>query len=110
MNAIVDHAREKTVYWHRDLPPVSAELMADHTVEATSARVPGTFTYRDELWNRCYDELMVNADARLRQEITRLGGDYAHVHAESIDTRHDEAAGEAWLHGRFSYMLYRRSR
>ena len=35
-------------------------------------------------------------------EITRLGGHYAHVHDESINTRHDEAAGEAWLHGCFS--------
>jgi hypothetical protein len=29
------------------------------------------------------------------------------VHDESIDSKHDDAAGEAWLHGRFSYMLYR---
>jgi hypothetical protein len=27
------------VYWHRDLPPVDAELMAEHTLEATSGRV-----------------------------------------------------------------------
>jgi hypothetical protein len=99
---------EKVVFWHRDLPPVSAELIADHTVEATSGRVAGTLSHRDELWQHCYDELMANADTRLRQEIARLGGHYAHVHDESIDTRHDEAAGEAWLHGRFSYMLYRR--
>lgn len=32
--------------------------------------------------------------------IVRLGGHFAHVHDESIDTRHDETAGEAWLHGR----------
>lgn len=74
------------MYWHRDLPPVSAELMADHTVEATSGRVPGTISHRDELWQRCYDELMANVSDRLLQEIARLGGDYAHVHDESIDT------------------------
>jgi hypothetical protein len=51
---------------------------------------------------------MANTKARLTQEIARLGGHYAHVHGESIDIRHDDAAGEAWLHGRFSYMLYRR--
>ena len=95
------------VFWHRDLPPLEAELMAEHTLEATSARVPGTISHRDELWNHCYQELMSSADVRLTQEIARLGGDYAHVHDESIDTRRDDAAGEAWLHGFFSYMLYR---
>jgi hypothetical protein len=52
---------------------------------------------------------MANAENRLAQEIARFGGDYAHVSDESIDARHDDAAGEAWLHGRFSYMLYRRA-
>jgi hypothetical protein len=99
----------KIVYWHRDLPPIAAELMADHTVEGTSGRVAGTISHRDELWQRCYDELMTNVSDRLRQEITRLGGDYAHVHDESIETRHDDATGETWLHGRFAYMLYRRA-
>jgi len=26
---------------------------------------------------------------------------------ESIDPHHDEATDQAWLHGRFTYMLYR---
>jgi hypothetical protein len=98
----------KVVYWHRDLPPLDAELMAEHTIEATSNRVDGTISHRDELWDRCYQDLMANAQVRLAQEIARLGGHYAHVHDESIDIRHDDAAGKAWLHGRFSYMLYRR--
>jgi hypothetical protein len=51
---------------------------------------------------------MATASERLLQELARLGGDYAHVHDESIDTRHDYATGEGWLHGRFAYMLYRR--
>jgi hypothetical protein len=38
----------------------------------------------------------------------RLGGHYAHVLDESIDSRHDGVTSEAWLHGRFTYMLYRR--
>jgi hypothetical protein len=101
-----DH--EKVVYWHRELPPSDAELMAEHTLEATSGRVAGTLAHRDELWDHCYQELMANAHARLAQEIARLGGHYAHVYGESIDARHDDAAGEAWLHGRFSYMLFRR--
>jgi len=104
-----DPADGKIVYWHRDLPPLDAELMAEHTVEATSGRVPGTLSHRDELWNRCCQELMANTQAILAQEIARFGGHYAHVNDESIDTRHDDAAGEAWLHGRLSYMLYRRS-
>jgi hypothetical protein len=99
----------KIIYWHRELPPIDAELMGEHTVEATSSRVAGTLAHRDELWDRCYEELMANTHTRLAQEIHRLGGDCAHVHDESIDTSHDDAAGEAWLHGRFSYVLFRRT-
>ena len=99
---------EKTVYWHRELPPFTAELVAEHTVEATSDRVSGTIAHRDELWDRCYQQLMVNAEKRLAQEVARLGGQFAHVNDESIDVKHDDVAGEAWLHGRFSYMLYRK--
>ena len=101
-------SRFRSSIWHRDLPPLDAELVAEHTIEATSGRVAGSLSHRDELWNRCYQELMSNAHARLVQEITRLGGHYAHVHDESIEPRHDDAAGEAWLHGRFSYVLYRK--
>jgi len=32
--------------------------MAEHTLEATSGRVAGTLAHRDELWDRCYQELM----------------------------------------------------
>ena len=103
-----DGKGSKIVYWHRELPPLDADLVAEHTVEAVSGRVPGTISHRDELWDRCYEELMSNAHARLAQEIARLGGHYAHVLDESIDIRHDDATGEAWLHGRFSYVLYRR--
>jgi hypothetical protein len=97
----------KMIYWHRELPPLDAELIGDHIVEASSGRVTGIFTHRDELWNQCYAQLMENTGTRLAQEVARLGGDYAHVHDESIKIRHDEATGEAWLHGRFSYTLYR---
>jgi hypothetical protein len=84
----------KTIYWHRELPPLDAGLMGEHTIEATSGRVPGTLSHRDDLWHRCYRELMANTEARLAQEIARFGGDCADVHHESIDTRHDDAAGE----------------
>lgn len=82
--------------------------MAEHTVEANSSRIAGTIAHRDELWDRCYRQLMANAESRLTQEVVRLGGHYAHVLDEAIDPKHDDATGETWLHGRFSYMLYRR--
>ena len=97
------------VYWHRDLPPSEAKQMGEHVVEATSLRVPSTLAHRDELWDRCYDDLMANARARLEQEVARLGGNYAHVLGESVDSRHDDVTGESWLHGGFTYMLYRHS-
>lgn len=96
------------VFWHRDLPPINAEVMAEHTVEADSSRVAGTLAHRDELWEHCYKELMANAGTRIADEIVRLGGNYAHVRGESMGAKHDDAAGEAWLHGTFTYMLYRR--
>lgn len=97
----------KTVFWHRELPPIDSELMAEHTVEADSSRVAGTLANRNELWDHCYAELMVNAESRVTEEAARLGGRYAHVHGESIGAKHDDPAGEAWLHGRFTYLLYR---
>jgi len=103
-----DERAPKMVYWHRDLPPLAAELIGEHTVEADSRRVPGTIARRGELWDQRYRELMAEAESRLVQEIARLGGHFAHVHDEAIDPRHDDAAGETWLHGRFGYMLYRR--
>ena len=84
--------------------------MDEHTLEATSSRVAGTIAHRDELWDHCYQELMSSAEERLVQEVARLGGNYAHVRDEAIDSKHDDASGQAWLHGRFSYMLFRRPR
>lgn len=98
------------VYWHRQLPPVDAEMVGEHVLEATSRRVSGSLASRDELWESCYHDLMVNAEMRLKQEMGRLAGHYAHVLHESVDSRHDDAAGEAWLRGRFVYVLYRRPR
>ena len=96
------------VYWHRNLPPLDADPVAEHTVEANSERVPGDLAHRDDLWDRCYQELMTNAQSRLVQEVARLGGHYAHVLYEEISPKHDDTVREAWLHGTFTYMLYRR--
>lgn len=95
------------VYWHRDLPPVQAEPIGAHVIEAASARVPGTLEHRDDMWNQCYSDLMAQVRSRLEQEITRLGGDCAHVLAEHVEPRHDPRTGEGWMYGRFEYELYR---
>ena len=95
------------VFWHRELPPLQAEPIGEHTVEAVSERVPGTLAHRDEIWDQCYADLMARTHTRLDQEIARLGGDFAHVLHESIDSRRDDVRGEAWLRGRFTYVLYR---
>ena len=96
------------VYWHHELPPISAEIMGEHTVEADSKRIEGTMSHRDELWDRCYRDLMTRVRIRLEQEVVRLCGDYAQVRDEVIEVRHDNASGEAWLQGHFTYVLYRR--
>lgn len=103
----IREALRKVIYWHRELPPYDAEMIGEHVLEATSSRRPGSLAHRDELWELAYHELMDNTLARMTQEIERLGGDFVHVLDESIDSRHDDATGEAWLHGRFTYALYR---
>jgi hypothetical protein len=97
----------KTIYWHRELPPIDAQAMGEHVVEASSTRVADTIANREQLWNRCEDELMANARIRLGEEMARLGGRCAHVLRESIETHHNPATGEVWLHGCFTYELYR---
>lgn len=96
------------MFWHRDLPSLDAEPVGEHTVEATSAHVPGSISHGDVRWETCYESLMGETRHRLGQELARLGGDYAHVLHESIDSRRNDALREAWLHGRFTYVLYRR--
>ncbi|MGE0815668.1 MAG: hypothetical protein AB7O28_10770 [Vicinamibacterales bacterium] len=97
-----------TIYWHRELPPLDTEAMDEHVVEATSDRVAGTITREGGLWDRCHAELMRRVHERLGQELARLGGDCAHVIDEHIDSRRDDATLESWLHGRFTYVMYRR--
>ena len=96
----------QTIYWHRELPPLYARPLAEHTLEAVSRRVPDSIAHREELWTSCRDDLVQHVNERLNEEIARLGGRYAHVLDEVVDTRHDAATGEAWLHGRYRYMLY----
>ena len=100
--------KAKMVYWHRELPPLDGEVLQEHLLEADSDRVRGMIERHGELWHRCYEGLMDHARIRLEQEIKRLGGDFAHVLDEHIDSHRDDAQNESWLHGRFSYVLYRR--
>jgi hypothetical protein len=94
------------IFWHRDLPPSDVVPLGEYYVEASSGRVAGTLAHRDELWDRCYDELMAQTCERIMQEVARLGGTDAHVLEESIRSRRDDVAGEAWLQGTFRYVLY----
>src|SRR4030095_9951930 len=100
----------KVVYWHEELPPLDGEVIQENAIEAISERVHGSIERHGELWHRCYATLMEHTQHRREQEITRLGGHYAHVLDEHVDSRRDDASGESWLHGRFSYVLYRRAR
>jgi len=97
----------RTIYWHRELPPLTAEMEGEHTIEAVSCRVPLPFAHGDEEWARCHADLMSQVRTRLEQEVARLGGHYAHVRREIVQPKRDEAAGESWLYGRFDYVLYR---
>ena len=41
MTTRIEDSAPKIVCWHRELPPLKAELVAEHTVEANSSRVGG---------------------------------------------------------------------
>ena len=108
--AVSGAEESRCIYWHRDLPPIDAVMMGEHVLEANSSRVRASFAYRDQTWESCYRDLMEQTNTRLKQEIERLGGDYAHIVKESVLSRHDDATGSAWLQGSFTYMLYRRTK
>ena len=99
--------RRPTVYWHRELPPLRAEICGNGVVEAVSHRVAGSFSHRDSAWNQCYADLMARAGERVVQEVARRGARYAHIADEDIEPRHDDATGETWLYGRFGCVFYR---
>lgn len=51
---------------------------------------------------------MAHANARLAQEVERLGGHYAHVLDEELKSHHDPVTDTAWLIGKFTYVLLKR--
>jgi hypothetical protein len=101
---------DRVVFWHRELPPVDAEMVGEHVVEASSTRTVGSLARGDAAWERCYDELMADANKRLVDEVSRLQGDCARVTDETVDPRHDPKTDESWLSGTFKFVLYRRPR
>jgi mono/diheme cytochrome c family protein len=104
---VVVASARKVIYWHRELPPLGAEAIGEHVMEANSRRISGNLSHRDELWENCYADLMAQTGHRLEEEVLRLGGDFAHVLRESVASQHDDRTGESWLHGQFKYVLYR---
>ena len=98
---------EPVVYWHRQLPPLEVAALDEHTIEADGPRVPGTIAHRDELWDACALGLTRVLEQRLTAEVARLGGACARVLYEHVEVKHDAVSDEAWLHGRYTYMLYR---
>jgi hypothetical protein len=96
----------RIVYWHRELPPLDADPLGEHTVEAKSDAVAGIIAHRDDLWDQCYEQLMTNVKERIEQEVARLGGRYAHVLEEHVTPKHDELTNRSWLTGRFNYVLF----
>lgn len=105
-NSATQAAGSRSVYWHRDLPPLDAEAIGEHTVEASSPRVPGNLANRDALWSECERGLTREVELRLAQEVARLGGRCARVLDEHVEVKRDPSRDEAWLHGRYVYMLY----
>lgn len=95
------------VYWRRDLPPLSEQIEGEHELVATSEHVHASWADRDALWGRCYRSLTERAEARLAQEVERLGGSCAHVLDEQVTSKTDDAAGTMCLVGVYRYVLYR---
>ena len=107
MPGAADLKNEKAVYWHRELPPLHAEPIGEHTLEVNSMHVPGTLAHRDELWNQCYVDLMSKVIVEVNRAVRELGGDCAHVLGESVDSKRNDVTNEAWLHGAFTYVVCR---
>jgi hypothetical protein len=100
----------KVVFWHRELPPLDGEPAGEYVVEAASDRTAGSIERHGDSWHGCYASLMQHATERLEQEVRRLGGHYAHILEEHVESHRDDVTNESWLKGRFSYVLYRRGR
>jgi hypothetical protein len=71
VTAVASDSDQKIVYWHRELPPLEAEIVAEHSVEANSSRVPGTKNLDWHAWKIVFEakaptEVVVDVRERLR--------------------------------------------
>ena len=48
----------KVIYWRRDLPPLEAEQIGDHVVEADSRHVKEDLSERGTLWDQRHDDVI----------------------------------------------------
>jgi len=101
--------RQTRIYWHRDLPPLDADAVAEHTVDAVSDKADYHFDRRDELWHDCAPSLRAHLVERLEAELDRLGGAYAHVLEEDVTPHVDHANAQYWLIGKARYTIYKRT-
>jgi len=100
-------AVSKIVYWRRELPPLHDQIEAEHEIESDSPAVHyDSGPARQLLWGACYPKLLDSAEARMAQEVTRLGGSCVHVVDEVITAKVDDANAMFSLHGRFRYVMY----
>ncbi|MEO8706020.1 MAG: hypothetical protein ABI867_38680 [Kofleriaceae bacterium] len=97
----------KIVYWRRELPPLSEQIEGEHEIEADSPAIHyDSGSARQLLWGACYPMLLDHAEARMVQEVVRLGGSCAHVVDEKITAKVDDASAMFSLHGRFRYVMF----
>jgi hypothetical protein len=96
----------KTIYWHRELPPLRARIEGEHQVSARSQATELVLAERDKLWGRCYPSLKSSAIDRINQEIARQHGVCAHVLDESVIEKEDYHNGTFWLEATYVYVLY----
>ena len=97
---------EKLVYWRRELPPLGETPAGESSIEANS-RPLVIGSPPEELWVKGAEELLKAAMQRIEQEVRRQGGSCAHIIDEQIESKADYATDKMWLHGRYTYVLYR---
>lgn len=97
---------KKLVYWRRELPPLGESIGGECMVEADSPPVALDAPH-EHFWQECSAALESAAITRIEQELHRQGGCSAHVLDEQIQPKTDYSAGTTWLHGRYTYVMYR---
>lgn len=94
------------IFWYHELPPLSAQVLDTHVLEAQSDPIPWRFADRETLWAESQPSLDAAVRERLTQELDRLGAAYAHVVDEHIEEHTDPATATFELRGRYDYVAY----